>query len=127
MRKFESARYSSAGAAAGWIGIAALFAAMLVVSTHPAFGSAQDAAKAGAQVFESQGCAGCHFTDSRETKIGPGLKGLFKSEKLPASGRPATEENVRAQLISPYKSMPSYKDRLTQQQTDELIAYLKTL
>jgi mono/diheme cytochrome c family protein len=42
------------------------------------------------------------------------------------SGRPLSE-NVRKQLIKPYKNMPSFADQLTAEQRNKLIAYLKTL
>jgi cytochrome c len=90
---------------------------------HPACCFAEE----GSKLFADKGCAACHFTDSRETKVGPGLKGLFKRDKLPKSGRKVTEENIRKQLKTPYKSMPSFAGRLTKKQTDQLIAYLKTL
>ncbi len=81
----------------------------------------------GAKLFQSKGCVGCHFTDSQEAKFGPGLKGLFERENLPESGRPATAENVRSQFIDPYQEMPSFEEKLTEEQIDALIAYLKTL
>jgi len=89
--------------------------------------SAAPAAGEGAELFVSKGCSKCHLTDSTRRRVGPGLKGLFKMEKLPASGRSVTEENVRKQLKTPFGSMPSYADRLTEEETDQLIAYLKTL
>ncbi len=82
-----------------------------------------DAAK-GKTVFEA--CAVCHNADSTETKIGPGLKGLFKREKL-KSGKKVTEANVRAQIDEGGKGMPGYKDMLTDGEKNDLIAYLKTL
>jgi len=81
----------------------------------------------GASLFKDKGCAQCHATDSTKVKMGPGLKGLFDREDLPASGRPATEENVRAQLKVPYENMPSFVDRLTDPERDQIIYYLKTL
>jgi cytochrome c2 len=42
-------------------------------------GKPGDAAK-GKEVFDQ--CSVCHNADSTETKVGPGLKGLFKTEKL---------------------------------------------
>ncbi|MFW6115218.1 MAG: c-type cytochrome [Thermodesulfobacteriota bacterium] len=75
----------------------------------------------------SKGCSNCHHADSGETKIGPGLKGLFKRDKLPVSERKATEENVRKQLEVPYRNMPSFAGRLTEEQVDQLIDYLRTL
>ena len=42
-------------------------------------------------------------------------------------GKPPTEENVRDQITKPYKNMPSFTGRLNEKETDEIIAYLKTL
>ena len=81
----------------------------------------------GSELFRNKGCAHCHFTDSKETKVGPGLAGLFQLDKLPMSGREVTEENVRKQLVDPYKNMPSFADRLAEQQIDQIISYLKSL
>ncbi|MBI4772686.1 MAG: cytochrome c [Deltaproteobacteria bacterium] len=103
--------------------VAVLFALVRSFAMHPD----DPAAKQGSQLFASEGCAHCHVTDSEEAKIGPGLKGLFKRDTLPASGREATEENVTKQLKTPYKNMPSYADRLNDEERDQLIAYLGTL
>jgi len=79
----------------------------------------------GAAIFTGL-CAGCHHADREETVVGPGLRGILKREKLPSSGRPATAENVRAQILSPYLTMPSFKD-LSPQDMADLLAYLGTL
>jgi mono/diheme cytochrome c family protein len=79
----------------------------------------------GAALFE-QNCSACHYPDRRETKIGPGLKGILKGDRLPVSGRPATVESVRDQLITPYKTMPSFA-HLSEGEVAALIAFLKTL
>jgi cytochrome c553 len=71
-------------------------------------------------------CASCHNADSEEAKLGPGLKGLFQKDRLPASGRPATEENIRRQMTVPYRSMPSFGD-LPAQEVADLVAYIGTL
>jgi mono/diheme cytochrome c family protein len=71
-------------------------------------------------------CASCHNADSEESKLGPGLKGLFQKGRLPASGRPATEENVRRQLAVPHRSMPSFS-HLPGQEVADLVVYLKSL
>jgi len=81
----------------------------------------------GSELFKNKGCAHCHFTDSKDTKVGPGLAGLFEQDKLPVSGQEVTEANVKSQLVEPYKNMPSFEDRLTDQQMDEIISYLKSL
>lgn len=81
----------------------------------------------GAALFKDKGCTQCHHPDSSETKVGPGLQSLFEQEKLPVSGRPVTEEHVKEQLREPYANMPSYADRLTPQEENRIIIYLKTL
>lgn len=82
-----------------------------------------DAAK-GKEVFEQ--CSVCHNADSDEKKMGPGLKGLFKKDKL-TNGKKPTEANVRAKIDEGGNGMPPYKDILSDQEKNDLIAYLKTL
>ena len=103
--------------------VAVLFALLRSYVLHPSEALAQS----GAALFETKGCIQCHYTDSRKTRVGPGLKGLFDRETLPVSGRKATEENVRKQLKTPFQDMPSFADRLTEEQMDRLVDYLKTL
>ncbi len=82
-----------------------------------------DAAK-GKEVFQQ--CAVCHNADSDEKKMGPGLKGLFKKDKL-TNGKKPTEANVRTKVDEGGNGMPAYKDMLSDQEKDDLIAYLKSL
>jgi len=92
------------------------------------FGQAKKAggnAAKGKEVFEAN-CAVCHNADSTDKKMGPGLKGLFKSPKL-ANGKPVTETNVRDVVNAGGNGMPSYADLLTDQEKNDVIAYLKTL
>jgi len=84
---------------------------------------AGDAAK-GKVVFEQ--CAVCHNADSDEKKMGPGLKGLFKKDKM-ANGKKPSEATVLAKINEGGNGMPAYKDMLSDQEKDDLIAYLKTL
>lgn len=86
-------------------------------------GAKGDPAK-GKEVFEQ--CAVCHNADSLEKKMGPGLKGLFKRDKL-ADGKKASEANIRTRIDEGGNGMPPYKDVLEDQQKEDLIAYLKTL
>lgn len=81
----------------------------------------------GAELFRDKGCSDCHAAESARTKVGPGLKGLFDRDDLPASGRPVSEENVRRQLEDPFEDMPSFADSLTEQEQDRIVSYLKTL
>ncbi len=90
-------------------------------------GAEADTPEARGEAVFAENCAACHRADSRETKIGPGLVDLFDREALPASGRPVTEENVRHQLVDPYKSMPPVGKDLTDAQISDLMAYLKTI
>jgi cytochrome c2 len=82
-------------------------------------------AQSGKMLFDNQ-CSFCHHADKTDSKLGPGLKGVLKGETLPASGRPATAENVTQQLLNPYQSMPSFSS-LSEQEVKDLVAYLKTL
>lgn len=78
----------------------------------------------GKVVFEQ--CSVCHNADSTDKKVGPGLKGLFKKDKL-ANGKKPTDANVRAKIDEGGNGMPAYKDMLSDQEKGDLIAYLKTL
>ncbi|CAB1056381.1 hypothetical protein D1BOALGB6SA_1117 [Olavius sp. associated proteobacterium Delta 1] len=79
----------------------------------------------GTIVFQKN-CSACHLIDSTATKIGPGLKGLFKGDKFPVSSKPASEDNFRNQLMKPLGKMPSFA-HLPDEEVDALIEYLKTL
>ena len=90
--------------------------------------SAQDKAKPGdaakgKEVFDQ--CSVCHNADSTETKVGPGLKGLFKMAKL-VNGKPVTEANVREMISTGGNGMPPFSDMSDGDKSD-LIAYLKSL
>ena len=82
-----------------------------------------DAAK-GKAVFEH--CAVCHNPDSDEKKMGPGLKGLYKKDKL-VNGKKPTDATVKARIDEGGNGMPPYKDLLSDPEKDDLVAYLKTL
>lgn len=86
---------------------------------------AEGDAKKGQAVFDN--CAVCHNADSDEAKVGPGLKGLFKKEKL-MNGKPVTEQNVRDVITNGGAMMPPFDDQtISPADKDNLIAYLKTL
>ena len=81
-------------------------------------------AKKGQAAFES--CAPCHNTDSTEVKVGPGLKDLFKREKL-VNGKPVNEANVKALITEGSGAMPPFGDAISSEDKDNIVAYLKTL
>jgi len=71
-------------------------------------------------------CSGCHYPDRKDTKVGPGLLGLFKNPKLPATGKPVTEENVRQRIINGGKKMPPFR-HLKEDEIQAIVDYLKAL
>jgi cytochrome c len=85
---------------------------------------AADAAK-GKEVFNAQ-CSVCHNADSTEKKMGPGLKGLFRHDKL-VNGKKPTEANVLEKINTGGNGMPAYKDMLSDHEKEDVVAYLKTL
>ena len=80
---------------------------------------------AGKDLFEKN-CSFCHFTDSTDTKVGPGLKGLFKREKMPVSGWAVTPKDVQRQLKTPFDQMPPF-DHLSDAEIIALTDFLQTL
>ncbi len=83
------------------------------------------ATQSGKDLFAAN-CSGCHFIDRKDTKVGPGLLGLFKNPKLPRSGRATSEENVRDTIVNGQGKMPPFK-HLEESKIKALIDYLKTL
>jgi len=79
----------------------------------------------GKTVFEDQ-CALCHDAASTEKKVGPGLKGLFQRSTM-ENGKPISEASIRENIDTGSENMPSFKDTLTPEDKDALIAFLKTL
>jgi cytochrome c len=95
------------------------------LSAAPSAALLQGDADKGGDLF-ARDCASCHYSDREDKKLGPGLKGLFHKDSLPMSGRAVTEENVRRQMMRPFRSMPSFGS-LTPQEVADLVAYLRTL
>ncbi len=94
------------------------------------YGTKEPAPKAaptsrGAELFGGF-CAPCHYPDSTETKIGPGLKGLFQMQRLPVSQEPVSEAAVRNQFTTPFEDMP-VMDELSEDEITLVVDYLKTL
>ncbi len=79
----------------------------------------------GKQLFEAS-CMYCHNVLGTETLVGPGLKGILKRKTLPIGDWPAIPENIFRQLRCPYGEMPSFKEKLTDDQVFDLIAFLNT-
>jgi mono/diheme cytochrome c family protein len=79
----------------------------------------------GYQVFQ-QSCARCHKAYSVHGLRGPGLQHLYKMKYLP-SGAPANDDRVRDAILHGRGMMPSFDDKLDDQQLEDLLAYLHTL
>ncbi|MDG1897651.1 MAG: hypothetical protein P8J37_22355 [Fuerstiella sp.] len=107
-------------------------------------GSLSDAAGRGRQVFTSgkAGCAECHngphFTDGKIHDVGlgsdkdyydgyntPSLLGVYRKVRLLHTGRARSLDRVVSDLHSPEKV--SGEGQLTEQETTDLIEYLKSL
>lgn len=78
--------------------------------------------------FESK-CAVCHEADSDATKVGPGLKGLFKKHPHQLNGKEHVHnlETVRQQIKKGSGAMPPMEKELSEEELDDLLAYLQTL
>jgi len=98
--------------------------AILAAGSIAALAAAKGDAAKGKEVFTQ--CAVCHDAETTEKKMGPGLKGLFKHDKL-ANGKKVSEATVREKIDEGGNGMPPFKDTLSDQERDDLIAYLKTL
>lgn len=79
----------------------------------------------GRHIFDAQ-CARCHDPYSSSAQKGPSLKNLYKRQYLP-SGMPTSDQHVSDSILLGRKMMPAFNQTLSQQQFDDLLAYLKTL
>jgi mono/diheme cytochrome c family protein len=71
-------------------------------------------------------CAHCHEdNDLALKKVPPDLHHLFERANLP-SGLPATDAEVRHNVIAGNGMMPSFAGRFTDEQMGALLAYLHT-
>jgi mono/diheme cytochrome c family protein len=80
---------------------------------------------AGQRIFVSR-CSGCHYADREKGLNGPGLEGLFRKPYLP-SGAAAKDARVTAVIVHGKNMMPALGNTLTDQELDDLMAYLHTL
>ena len=85
--------------------------------------TAQEAA--GQQVFARQ-CARCHYPNTEQGLAGPGLEKLFRKPYL-ASGAPANDDRVTSVILRGRGMMPAMGNALTDQDLQDLLAYLHTL
>jgi mono/diheme cytochrome c family protein len=79
----------------------------------------------GRRVFQLY-CAVCHTAYTSKPLKGPSLKGVFQKQYLP-SGLVANDRFVEQTIVRGHNMMPPMGNSLSQQQIDDVIAYLRTL
>jgi len=104
----------------------------------PAAGVAEASAERGKVLAQQFGCVACHSTDGTRL-VGPTWKGLFGSTRTLQDGTTvqADEDYLRTAILDPGAQvvqgfptgvMPTtFKDQLTPEQIEDLIAYIKSL
>ena len=112
------------------IGLAGLLGAgaMRAAGTTKGGSSTANAAavKRGKDVFQ-QKCSVCHYDNSEQKKIGPGLKGISKRGTFSVNGNKITDESLKTWIENGDQLMPPFKDVLEPNQIKDVVAYVKTL
>jgi mono/diheme cytochrome c family protein len=72
-------------------------------------------------------CDRCHEPYSSRGKKGPSLKGVFKKQYLSISGLPANDERMTDIVKNGRAKMEGFHQVMTDQQIQDLLAYLHTL
>ena len=80
----------------------------------------------GRRIYDDN-CGRCHEPYSARGKKGPGMKGVFKNQYLEMSGMPANDARVTDVIRLGRDKMPGFGQVLTQQQINDLLAYMHTL
>ena len=81
---------------------------------------------AGRRVYDDT-CARCHEPYSSRGKKGPSMKGVFKRQYLPLSGLPANDERMGEIVRYGRSKMEGFGRVLSDQQIQDLLAYMHTL
>jgi mono/diheme cytochrome c family protein len=71
-------------------------------------------------------CASCHYDRKDRALHAPTMLGVFQRPTLP-SGAPANDERVTATILHGHGMMRPVGDNMSQQDIDDLLAYLHTL
>jgi mono/diheme cytochrome c family protein len=79
----------------------------------------------GRRVYDAR-CAECHYAYSKRDLRGPSMHGLFQRQFM-SSGIPANDDRVTDIILLGRAKMPGFRQKLTQQQLTDLLAYLHTL
>jgi len=87
--------------------------------------AAGDATK-GKSLF-GDNCMVCHSPDSDTRLVGPGLKDLFKHDKLVNDQKPSDASVTALINVGSPNGMPPFADLLSAPDKADILAYLKTL
>ncbi|HEX4040014.1 MAG TPA: cytochrome c [Acidobacteriaceae bacterium] len=79
----------------------------------------------GSAVYQ-QYCAGCHYANQAGDLHGPSLFAMYRKKYLP-SGAPANDARVTPVILQGRNMMPGFASQLSDQQLQDLLAYLHTL
>jgi mono/diheme cytochrome c family protein len=71
-------------------------------------------------------CLRCHEAYISGGRNGPSLMGVFKKKELP-SGAPANDERAGEVIMQGRAKMPSFGDKLSREQVQDILAYMHTL
>jgi cytochrome c len=116
----------SAMIAAGFVGLLGAGALLAQTATTKTVDPNASAVARGKTVFQ-QKCSVCHYDNSEQKKIGPGLKGLSKRGTFSVNGNKITDESLKAWIENGDQLMPPFKDVLDAGQIKDVIAYVKAL
>jgi len=112
------------------LGLAFLLGAGAIFATGSAKNSSSTAnaaaVKRGKDIFQ-QKCSVCHYDNSEQKKIGPGLKGISKRGTFSVNGNKITDDSLKTWIENGDQLMPPFKDVLEPGQIKDVIAYVKTL
>jgi cytochrome c len=90
-------------------------------------GGANAAAAGRGKTLFQQKCSICHYDNTDQKKIGPGLKGLNKRGTFTVNGNKITDDTLKSWIENGDQLMPPFKEQLEPSQLKDVIAYVKTL
>lgn len=104
---------------------------MLATGCRPSLGPSKPVSEltpqeAQGRVVYEQDCANCHYANKTGDLHGPSLFGVYRKKYLP-SGAPANDERVIPVIMRGRNMMPGFGNQLSNQQLQDLLAYLHTL
>lgn len=104
-------------------------------AVSPQAGVPETGRDSGEQIFQQMGCAECH--EGAAGIVAPSLRGVYGGEVKFENGETATADvdylresitSPEARIVQGYKPvMPNFQDRLSDEELDALIEYIKSL